>query len=156
MKMLAPLELGICCSDLDRLLPFYLEVLGCRHVGTLEVNADVAAKTGLSLTGYRVARLQTPYGERLKLLEPVEPPRTMPMEESILARRNATYITFIVDDLEAMIRRLQTAGVSFMRGETPVEIRAGSNLIFARDPEGNVLEFITYEDLAAYRPDLAG
>ncbi len=155
MKMLAPLELGICCSDLDRLLPFYRDVLGCRHIGTLEVMADRAAATGLSLTGYRVARLKTPFGELLKLLEPVEPPRATPVEESLLARRNASYITFIVDDLEAMIERLQAAGASFLKGVEPVSIRAGSRLTFVRDPEGNVLEFIAYEDLAAYRPDLS-
>ncbi len=154
MKMLAPLELGICCGDLDRLLPFYVSVLGFDHVGTLEVTADMAARTGLSVGGYRVARLQTPYGERLKLLEPAEPPRITSLEDSILSRRNATYLTFIVQDLEAMIARLKGAEVAFLKGEEAVSIRPGLRLIFVRDPEGNLLEFVTYDDLASYRPDL--
>ncbi len=148
-----PLGLGICFSDLDRLLPFYISVLRFRHIGTLEIAADVAAKTGLSLTGYRVARLQSSYGERLKLLEPVEPPRVNLVEEQLLARRSATYFTLyrnIVADLEAMVGRLKAAGVSFLKSDEPVPLRPGSSLVFLRDPEGNVLEFVTYDDLAAY------
>jgi len=38
--------------------------------------------------------------------------------------------------------------------EGPVPIRAGITAIFARDPEGNFLEFVEYGDPAAYRPDL--
>lgn len=154
MKMLAPLELGICCGDLDRLLPFYTAVLGFDHVGTLEVTADMAARSGLSVGGYRVARLQTSYGERLKLLEPAEPPRVTAVEESLLSRRNATYLTFIVEDLDGMIARLKQADVAFLKGDEAVSIRPGLRLIFVRDPEGNLLEFAHYDDLASYRPDL--
>ncbi len=154
MKMLAPMEVGICCSDLDRLAPFYVEVLGFSHVSTLEVPADAVAKTGLGVSGYRVARLQSPYGERLKLLEPAEPPRMTPIEESLLSRRNAVYLTFIVEDLEAVIERLKQAGVGFLKGDQAVSPRPGLRLVFVRDPEGNLLEFVTYDDLDSYRPDL--
>jgi len=155
MKMVVPLEVGICCADLDRLLPFYVKVIGFEHVSTVEVPAEKAAPTGLSTGAYRVARLQTPYGERLKLLEPAEPPRVTVREEQILGRRNNVYVTFIIDDLDGMIRRLKEAGVTFLSAEEKVEVRPGTFLIFVRDPEGNVLEFVQYDDVAAYRPDLA-
>jgi lactoylglutathione lyase len=35
-----------------------------------------------------------------------------------------------------------------------VEIRKGITAIFAKDPEGNFVEFVEYADLAAYRTDL--
>jgi len=35
-------------------------------------------------------------------------------------------------------------------------VRPGTWLAFFRDPEGNVLELVEYDDPAAYRPDLAG
>lgn len=155
MKMVVPLEVGLCVSDLDRLLPFYTEVLGCRHVNTVEVPAEKAAPTGLSTGAYRVARLQTPYGERLKLLEPAEPPSVTPGREQILSRRNNAYVTFIVEDLDGMIARLKETGVTFLSGEEKVEVRPGTFLAFIRDPEGNVLEFVSYDDIDAYRPDLA-
>jgi hypothetical protein len=36
----------------------------------------------------------------------------------------------------------------------PVEIRKGITAIFAKDPEGNFVEFVEYADLVSYRPDL--
>ncbi|GAB5470520.1 MAG: hypothetical protein Kilf2KO_35500 [Rhodospirillales bacterium] len=153
MKMVAPLEVGLCCSDLDRLLPFYRDVLGFDHVGTVEVPLASAAKTGLTLGPYRVARLQTPYGERIKLLEPAEPPRAPDPAEQILVRRTNSYVTFVIEDLDGMIARLRDAGARFVGGGK-TEVRPGLFVVFVRDPEGNVLEFVRYEDLAAYRPDL--
>ncbi len=152
--MVVPMEIGICCSDLDRLLPFYVQELGFHHVGTVEVPAEKAAQTGLSRGGYRVARLQTPYGERIKLLEPAEPPRVPDLQEEILVRRTNAYVTFILEDLDAMIARLREADVVFLSGEGRVEVRPGIHVAFVRDPEGNVLEFVQYDDVAAYRPDI--
>ncbi len=154
MKMVVPMEIGICCSDLDRLLPFYVKVLGFRNVGTVEVPAEKAVQTGLTRGAYRVARLQTPYGERIKLLEPAEPPKVPDLQEEILVRRTNGYVTFILADLDAMISRLKDAGVVFLSGDGGVEVRPGIHVAFIRDPEGNVLEFAQYDDVAAYRPDI--
>ncbi|MEO1193228.1 MAG: VOC family protein [Pseudomonadota bacterium] len=156
MEMVAPLEVGLCCSDLDRLLPFYRDVLGFTHVGTIEVPLSAAAKTGLTLGSYRVARLQTPYGERIKLLEPADPPRVPSKRDQVLGRRTNSFVTFIVADLDVLCRRLADAGVTLLNGEGtgPSELRPGLTLAFCRDPEGNVLEFVHYADLAAYRADL--
>lgn len=154
MTMLAPLEVGICCADLDTLAAFYVGVLGFTRVGTVEVPAEKAAGTGLCDRGYRVTRLQTPYGERIKLLQPATPPAPTAPTARILDRRNAVYLTFIIDDLRGMVDRLLGAGVELSSGPDPVEVRPGTFLAFARDPEGNVLEFVQYADVRAYRPDL--
>lgn len=153
--MTAPLEVGLCCEDLDALARFYVEVLGCTPVNVVEVPADKAREAALADTGYRVARLQTPYGERLKLLQPSRPPQPATAAPWLLAQRNAAYITFIVEDLDAMLQRLAAAGIRPLTGPAKVEVRPQTFLVFCRDPEGNVLEFVEYGDLAAYRPDLA-
>jgi catechol 2,3-dioxygenase-like lactoylglutathione lyase family enzyme len=156
MKMTAPLEIGICCRDLDRLAAFYLEVLGCTAINDLEVPAEKAAPSALAGAAYRVARLQTPWGERLKLLQPsaaAEAPP--PAARWILQRQGLAYVTFILDDLRTMLARLQAAGVEVLTGPEPVEVRPGTFLVFVRDPEGNVLEFVEYAEIAAYRPDCA-
>ena len=67
MRMVAPLEVGICCLDLDRLAEFYIEVLGCEAISTIEVPAAKAREAALSSDSYRVIRLETPRGERIKL-----------------------------------------------------------------------------------------
>ncbi len=54
-----------------------------------------------------------------------------------------------------MLQRLKAAGADVMTGDEPVEVRPGVWLAFARDPEGNVLEFVQYDDVESYRPDLA-
>lgn len=154
MKMVAPMEIGICCEDLDRQIRFYTEVLGCTLVGTAEVPADKAKAANLAAAGYRVCRLQTPWGERLKFLEPSDPPAVPDRSTHFLDRRNNAYVTFIIDDLEAMMARLRAAGASLTSGAQKVEIRPGIAVCFAADPEGNTLEFVEFADVAAYRPDL--
>ena len=156
MKMAAPLEVGICCTDLARLKTFYVEQLAFREISVIDVPPGKSAATGLTDGGYRVLRLQAPWGERLKLLQPAQAPAPRPPLETILARAGTTYLTFIVEDLQRVLDGLRESGVELLSGPRKVEVRAGVFLVFAKDPEGNVLEFVEYADLRAYRPDLAG
>ena len=156
LRMTVPLEVGICCADLDALLAFYTGVIGLKLVNRVSVPADKAQATGLTRHGYDVARLQTPYGERIKLLQPSAAPETAARGEAILDRQGATYLTFIVRDLPGVVRDLEAKGVAFDSKPAPMEVRPGTWLAFFRDPEGNVLELVEYDDPAAYRPDLAG
>lgn len=151
MKMVAALEVGICCTVLEPLVRFYGELLGCELVDVIAVPAARAEKASLSNGPYRVARVQTPFGERLKFLQPIRAPQQHERDHWILDRQNATYLTFIVDDLDAMIKRLRSLGAKIDTGTAPVEVRTGVRLCFARDPEGNIIEFVQYDDIASYR-----
>jgi catechol 2,3-dioxygenase-like lactoylglutathione lyase family enzyme len=151
MNMVAPLEVGICCKALEPLVRFYSELIGCDLVSVIEVPAANAVKASLSSGPYRVARLQTPSGERLKFLQPLLAPQQHDSSRWILDRRNTTYLTFIVDDLRAMIAKLRCLGAEVDTGKEPVEVRAGVWLSFARDPEGNLIEFVEYDDIDSYR-----
>lgn len=156
MKMVAPLEVGLCCADIDALSAFYVAVLGFTRVNVVEVPPEKAAGTALCDAGYRVIRLQSPYGERIKLLQPAVPPTARATTTCILDERNAAYLTFIIADLRTMLDRLLERGADVMTGPELREVRPGTFLVFARDPEGNILEFVQYADIAAYRPDLSG
>ena len=59
-------------------------------------------------------------------------------------------------DLPGVVRGLEAKGVVFDSKPAPMEVRPGTWLAFFRDPEGNVLELVEYDDPATYRPDLAG
>jgi lactoylglutathione lyase len=155
MRMTAPLEVGLCCADLERLSRFYVDVLRCRRISVFDVPSDRAAQARLSDLGYRVARLQTPWGERIKLLEPRKRPTNDAASVWILEKRNAAYLTFIVRDLRLMLTRLKASAATLMTGDEPIEVRPGVWLVFATDPEGNILEFVQYDDVESYRPDLA-
>lgn len=154
MRMTAPMEVGLCCADLDTLARFYVDVLGFRQVNVIEVPAAKATATALTNDAYRVTRLQSPWGERVKLLQPATPAAKAPTAKPfILDRLGTSYLTFIVDDLRALLVALQAEGLDVMTGDEVVEVRPGTFLVFCRDPEGNILEFVEYADVAAYRDD---
>ena len=154
MKMSAPLEIGICVQDLDIMIGFYRDVLGLRYVSTFEVPPEKSAPATFADDGYRIVRLQTNRGERIKLAQPAAKPLERRDETEVLARRGNAFLTFIVDDLKAQIASLEKAGARLRTGGTRVEVRDGVYLAFAEDPEGNYLEFVEYADIAAYRPDI--
>lgn len=154
MKMTAPMEVGVACLDLDKQQQFYVDVLGMKVISKYVISAEMAATTALSCESYTVIRLQTPWGERIKLLHS---DITQPVADSpkfILERANTIYLTFIVDNLEQMMQKLSDNGIVFSTGTQKVEVRPGVYLAFCEDPEGNILEFVQYADIREYRSDL--
>lgn len=154
MKMVSPLEVGISCRDLPALRRFYEDVLDFQFISEFVVPADKASAAAMSAGGYTVVRLQTSYGERIKLIQAVDAGELPALTEWILDRPTSTYLTFIVADINAAIARLQAAGAAFMTGPERIEVRPGVYLAFCRDPEGNVLELVEYADIREYRNDL--
>ncbi len=154
IKMVAPLEPGIVCIDIERMLAFYTEVLGLTFVSDAEATAEMSTEFGTSPNGFRIIRLQTPYGERIKLVQPKKvPPQKSPVPRWVFEGQGIAYITFVVADVHEAAARLEKFKVEVM-SEGPVNIRKGITAIFAKDPEGNFVEFVEYADLVSYRPDL--
>jgi lactoylglutathione lyase len=152
MKMLAPLEVGIAVRDLPRMVDFYVRVLGCTKVSEVSIPAEKSRLNQLSADGCTVVRVQTPHGERIKLLAAPSTEIRKPTPW-LLARTGLAYLTFIIDGIDAWCDRLKSHDVA-LASNTPVENRAGLRVLFFEDPEGNVLELVEYSDLASYRPDL--
>lgn len=154
IKMVAPLEPGIVCMDIERMLAFYTEVLGLTFVSDAEATAEMSAEFGTSPNGFRIIRLQTPYGERIKLVQPKNVlPHASHVPQWVFEGQGIAYITFVVADVHEAAARLEEFKVEVM-SKGPVNIRKGITAIFAKDPEGNFVEFVEYADLASYRPDL--
>lgn len=156
MKMTAPMEVGLTVRNLAVMRAFYEAALGFAFVSQHHVPPAKAQEAAMSAGGYTVVRLQTPYGERIKLLSPDNTPAARgEASEKILDRAEASYLTFIVDDIEGVVARLIAFGAAPMTGEKPVEVRPGTFLSFLRDPEGHIVEIVQYADIDGYRPDLA-
>ncbi len=85
-------------------------------------------------------------------MEPKDAPKAQPSPDLILSRTGFVFLTYIVPDLQAVLAKLKAAGVTVRTGETPVEFKPGVSLIFAEDPEGNLIEFVERNDLETYRP----
>jgi catechol 2,3-dioxygenase-like lactoylglutathione lyase family enzyme len=152
MKVSAPFEPGLVVRDLERALVFYRDVLGMRLVAINDITPEATQRAGLTQNGYRVARLDTENGDRLKIMAPIDPPQASPSPDLILARTGFVFLTYLVPDLSAVLARLKAAGATIRTGAEPVEFRPGVLLVFAEDPEGNIIEFLQRDDIATYRP----
>lgn len=142
--MTRPLEVGVVVADLDGLVRFYTEALGCREIRRSAVPASINGPAGLGGATV-VAWLSTPYGERVKLIRPeVEPGHRSPAAP-LTAHRGLAYLTFYVDDAEPVVERLRAAGARFLSNPPLVPAR-GRRLAFCADPEGNVLEIVDLRD----------
>ena len=153
LKMVAPLEPGIVCIDMERMLKFYTEVLGLKLVSDAETTPEMSTKFRATPHGYRIVRMQTPYGERVKLVQPKVPPVQNPVPEWVYQRHGLAYFTFIISNMSEMVARLKAYKVKLV-SDGPVEVRPGVFALYTLDPEGNYVEFVEFPDIAAYRPDL--
>ena len=154
LKMTVPLEPGIVCNHIDAMLEFYTGVLGLKLVGDAKATQELSARAGATPHGYRIVRLQTPYGERIKLAQPnQDPPAPQAVPRWVHERHGLAYLTFVIADIQDVLRHLKAHGVKLL-SEEPIEVRQGVFAFYSLDPEGNYLEFVEYPDPSAYRPDL--
>jgi lactoylglutathione lyase len=155
MTMTVPLEVGVGCRDLATMRHFYEQVLGLQFVSEARVPPQTAQKYRLASGSATVIRMQTSYGERIKLIAP-DAPAPLPAQHPVhvFDLPNVMYLTFIIRDIQGVTARILAQGGQSMSGPEPIESRPGLFVVFLRDPEGNVVELVQYDDVAAYRPDL--
>jgi len=154
LEMPIPMEVGIVCQDMDKMLDFYVGILGFTLVGDATALAENSTKLGGTPHGFRIIRLRTPYGEMVKLVQPLkEAPKPRPFSPWSMMQPGYAYLTFIVSNMKEVVQRLQEKGVKTL-SSGPVESRPGVFAYFSVDPENNFVEFTEYPDIASYRPDL--
>lgn len=154
MTSVAPFEVGLVAANLDALLPFYRDVLGFALLTDIVAPAATSRAAGLAPDGYRVVRLESSRGDRIKLAQPLAGCERVQPTAHAMQRQGTAYLTFIVDDLTSLRQRLREAGTP-IRSDGIVVLRPGLTMLLATDPEHNWIEFVHYEDLASYRPGIA-
>ena len=154
LNMIAPFEMGICVDNLDTMIAFYRDILGFELISEIDVLADRSTKAGFTVGGYRIVRMQTHYGERIKLVQPVKNPSDRMSGEEVLSNRGNVFLTFIVNDLKSALADIKDTGAPIRTTGEIFEVRDGVFLSIIDDPEGNHLEFVEYADIAEYRPEL--
>lgn len=155
MTIIAPIEIGISCFNIDEMIKFYSSAFSFDLINEISVPADASKGTIFCDAGYCVARLQAPFGERIKLLSPngANPDTSKPRTTiNILREPHAMFITLIVNDIEAVLNFAITLGATSMG--SAVRIRPDLCIAFMQDPEGNYIELAQYDDIYLYRPDL--
>jgi len=154
LKMIAPFEMGICVDDLENMIAFYGDVLGFKLISKIDVPADKSNEAGFTSGGYTIVRMQTNYGERIKLVRPMTSPNPRTSGKEVLSKKGNVFLTFIVEDLKLTVSRIKDADAPIRTQGSIMEVRDGVFLSIIDDPEGNHLEFVEYSDITNYRPDL--
>lgn len=154
LKMTAPLEVAVSVNDMDKMLKFYTEILGLRKVSDAKVPPEMTTKVGQTAHGLRVVRLATPYGEWIRLIQTGQPPKPGEVPQYVFDRHGLVYVSFLVTDIDGIVKRLKENGIKLQSGDTKIEVRPGLFVVYALDPEGNYIEFLEVPDVSSYRPDL--
>ena len=154
LKMIAPFEMGICVDDLENMIAFYGDVLGFKLISKIDVPADKSNEAGFTSGGYTIVRMQTNYGERIKLVRPVTLPHSRTSGKEVLSKKGNVFLTFIVEDLKHTVSRIKDTDAPIRTQGSIMGVRDGVFLSIIDDPEGNHLEFVEYRDITNYRPDL--
>lgn len=135
---------GYTISDLDRSLAFYCGLLGFEIVAQQEKQGGyIAAIVGYPDAHVRMAHLRVPGADHVvELFQYLAPEGARP--ERIEPRDVGTaHLCVVVDDLQAVHRRLVAAGVETFVSP-PVQVDTGINTggygLYLRDPDGIVVE----------------
>ena len=137
-------QIHISVTDLDRSVAFYRDLMGLEVLAQQEKQGGyLAAIVGYPDAHVKMAHLRAPAsGHVLELFEYIAPKGETP--ERIEPRDVGTaHLCFLVDDLDAVYRRLVDAGVeTFVSPPVLVDtgINTGGYGIYLRDPDGIVLE----------------
>lgn len=129
---------GFVVADLDRSVRFYQEGLGLTLIRRFRTgsasSAQVLAYDRVDVKG---ALLEVGPDAILELLEYVEP-RTAARQISERHVIGSAHLALLVDDVEAILRRLVEYGGT--RHNDPAQTEPGKILTYAQDPDGNWLE----------------
>lgn len=135
----------IVARDVDALADFYVNVFGCVPSGPERVlsAAWLAQGTGLADASFRGVHLRLPgTGENGPTLELFEMASRQPDVEPAVNRAGLMHLAFGVDDIHATLERLLAAGGTRLGAvaEASIEGVGAADFVYARDPEGNIVE----------------
>ena len=131
-KLLGLEHVGMTCSNLERTMDFYCGLLG------LKLALRKTSSNGELIfldTGAGMLEIACPVAD-------IARSRDVPPHES-----GMRHITFAFDDVDAMVARLNTAGVEAIEGPRPAFFNEMlKRVAFVRDPDGILVELIERAD----------
>ena len=131
---------GVVVSDLARMRDFYSRVLGLTEtMHATHEGAHIDGLTGLDGVRLEVIILGTedrPQGVELLKYHAHPSAPTDPAPN----RNGMNHVHFVTDDLSAVVAALQAEGLDFCGAPQAWPVR-WAQVLYAKDPEGNVLEF---------------
>ncbi len=137
-------QVGITCVDIEKSLKFYNEILGLPLLEAMDVPEDqcrdiYGIKDGTKVTLFL---LRTGNGGFVELFR--FSPNGGGHQDVVWNRPGITHLALDVKNLPVVMKRLQAAGIKFV---CPVKNNVGTDFVFTRDPDGNLVELIDMKGL---------
>lgn len=138
------IDLGCVVSDVDAAVKFYTTAIGFKETKGFSVDAEFATAVGLTdqkKLDVRVLKLGSGEGATaLKLLQ-ITKDSQKPKNDFIHSTLGLSYLSIYVKDMDAAMKRLESAGVKPVAQPTPIPGTPVA-LVLVRDPDGNLIELI--------------
>jgi predicted enzyme related to lactoylglutathione lyase len=136
---------NLIALDWERLATFYVRVFGCTPIGPRRDQHGEWLERGTAVrrAHLRGQHLRLPgFGEDGPTLEIFQYDELVEQTEPVANRTGFGHIAFSVDDVNATLRDVVTAGGAAHGEIVSVEVEDVGHLTFtyARDPEGNLIE----------------
>ena len=146
-------HVNIVVSDLDLMLAFYRDVLGLKETKRATIEGEwIGATVGLAGVNADVVYLDAASGARIELIRYNRPSMPRPNAVDSPNAPGLRHMAFRVDDIDATVSKLRSAGVRFFSDvqlvpNSQVSYGGGvrKRLIYFQDPEGNLLELCEYK-----------
>ncbi len=137
-------QVGITCQNIERSLHFYNKILGLPLLEAIDVPEDQVRDIYGLQDGTKVTLflLRTGNGGFIELFRFI--PLAGEHQKVVWNRPGITHLALDVKNLPAVIKRLEKEGIKFI---CPVKCNLGTDFIFTRDPDGNLVELIDMKKL---------
>ena len=144
-------HVNLICRDWRKLADFYVSVLGCRP---LPPERDLEGDWVDRLTGLKDARINgihlllPGYEETGPTLEIFGYNRIVLNENKAINLEGYGHTAFVVSDVEKKLEQILENGGSLVGELIEAEVRGAGKgkIVYARDPEGNIIELQRWKD----------
>lgn len=139
------IDFGIVCSDVEKSLAFYRDVIGMKEIQGFDVPAELATDAGLvdnhPLSVKVLVTQESSSATRLKLMQ-VNGASGKKVDHSYIhSSLGMSYSTIWVTDIDASLALAASHGVKPL-AKGPVALPNGMFLAVVRDPDGNLVELV--------------
>ncbi|MBI3508704.1 MAG: VOC family protein [Chlamydiia bacterium] len=137
-------HVGFAVLDLNKIIHFYQDILGFSVLDLgIREGKEAGAPLGLPYVKYKILRAMPPKGDFfIQLIQFLDPkPKQLPTRGHTDLGFN--HVGIEVDHIEQIYHKLQSHHIPT---ESPpiVMKESGVQLLYTRDPEGNILEFVEF------------
>jgi catechol 2,3-dioxygenase-like lactoylglutathione lyase family enzyme len=141
-------HVSVTVSDMDRSLAFYCGLLGLERSGSHRLTREpIVTMTNKPVVDMLVERLTAPGDPEffVDLQQYVLPPGGV--SNARLGDVGHSHISFLVDDMDAVVASLTEAGVEFVSSPVHFDLEDTGALsaVFFYDPDGYALELMHYK-----------